>query len=48
MNVNQYIFFNFFNVPIDIYQGSPFVSVYYVIVHYILSETLARYTLDAC
>ena len=32
----------------EIYQGSPFASVYYVTVHYISLETLARYTLNAC
>ena len=46
MNVNHCIFVYMFIVPVHIYQGSPFVSVYYV--HYILLETLARYMLDAC
>ena len=48
MNVNQYIFLQFLIVPIDLCQGSRFVSVCYVVVHYILLETLARYMLDAC
>ena len=48
MKVNLYLFLQFIIFSIDIYQGSPFVSVYYVIVYYILSETLARYRLDAC
>ena len=40
MNVNQYICLKFLILPIDIYQGSPFVSTYYVIVHHIFLETL--------
>ena len=48
MSVNQHIFLQVLVVSIDIYQGSPFVSVYYVMAYYMLLETLARYTTGAC